>query len=146
MSFGSWLGPAIAACLVLGAVVLWLAGGWTGWRRLAGSYPALPTRGLRILLGRAWFRWTGYGGLVCLHADERHLHFSLWPRLGHPRFSVPWEEIRAERVAHWRWPSLVRFCFARDADVAMKLLGVEADRVVAASRGRLRVEPGAPSA
>lgn len=142
MVTGYGLAAGIAACLALGAAVLWGVGGLTGWRRLAGSYPAMPARpGPSLMLGRAWFRWTGYAGLVRLRADDRHLHFSLWLRLGHPCFSVPWEDIRAERVAHWRWPSLVRFSFAREPGIALRLLGVEGDRVVAASGGRIRLAP-----
>jgi hypothetical protein len=139
MTSGTWLGLGIGACLVLAATVLGI-GRLTGWRQLAGSYPAAPLRsGPSLLLGRAWFRWTGYAGLVRLNADEHHLHFSLWLRLGHPRFSVPWNDIHAEQVPHWRWGSLVRFSFGRTPGIALKLLGVEADRVIAASGGRIRV-------
>lgn len=141
MTPGHWLGVGIVASLVLGAASLWITGRTTGWRRLAGSYPAVPPGdGRRVLLGRVWFRWTGYGNLVWVHADERHLHFSLWLRLGHPRFSVPWQDIHAERIPSRRWRSLVRLSFQRVPGVTLRILGIEADKVVAASGDRIRVE------
>lgn len=136
-----WLFAALGAFIVFGwIVVLLVQGGRTGWRELARTYPAVERgNGQRLLINTARFRRGGYRNLVVLEADASHLHFRLLPRLGHPPFSVPWAEITARADdPWWGWPQ-IRFTFARAPELPMKVHPRIAERIAAASGGRLRV-------
>jgi hypothetical protein len=83
-------------------------------------------------------RWIGYRNLLVMRAGETHLHVKLWPRLGHPPFSVPWEDIRVERrTSIGRLIVVLRF--AREPRVPLSIYPSIAERLAAASGGRLRI-------
>ncbi len=133
-----WVLPAAAGLITIWCLALLTMGVLTGWRQLASCYPALPLRGQRILPGWVGVRWLGYRNLVVLRANETHLHVRLWLRLGHPPFSVPWEDIRAERRATVLRGNVI-LSFAREPRVTIRIYGRIADRLAAASGGRLSV-------
>jgi hypothetical protein len=112
----------------------------SGWQKLARRYPVRDlNRGTRIWIGNIWFRFGGYRNLVYVKADESHLHFRMILRLGHPPFSVPWSDVSAKRILVWGWSKRVQFNFASEPDYPFKMLGVTADRIIDASRGRVRI-------
>lgn len=73
-----------------------------------------------------------------MRAGDRHLHVKMWLRLGHPPFSVPWQDIRAVRRATLGRRNVV-LSFAREPRVTFNIYGSIAERLAAASGGKLRV-------
>lgn len=104
--------------------MLWIFGRVTGWRRLAGRYPATPARdGRRFWCGTLIMGFSNYRGAARLTADTSHLHFSTMAffRPGHPTFSVPWSDVAVARDA-WPWFPLkghpmIRLTLAADPDL-----------------------------
>jgi hypothetical protein len=127
------LGPHHLPFLLLGWImVAWIPilsvfGRVTGWRRLAGRYPATPARdGRRFRCGTLIMGFSNYRGTARLTADVSHLHFSMMAlfRPGHPTFSVPWSDVAVARDA-WPWFPLkghpmIRLTLA--ADPALRIL------------------------
>jgi hypothetical protein len=134
----SWVLPAAVFLIVTWCLALLGMGGLTGWRRLASHYPALPVDGQRILPGWVIVRWIGYRNLLVMRAGETHMHVKVWMRLGHPPFSVPWEDIRVERqTSIGRLTVVLRF--AREPRVSLSIYPLIAKKLAAASGGRLRI-------
>jgi hypothetical protein len=134
----SWVLPAAAVLIAIWCLALLGAGFLTGWRRLASCYPALPFHGQRILPGWVIVRWLGYRNLLVLRANQSHLHVKLWLRLGHPPFSVPWEDIRAQRRSILGRRNVI-LSFAREPRVTFNVYGTIAERLAVASGGKLRI-------
>lgn len=131
-----WLLPAGLVLAVLGIGAM---GHITGWRRLARRYPPRPTRdGPRLWQARIWFGITRYRNLVVLRADPAHLHFSVWLRIGHPPFSVPWEQLSGAYEAHG-FARVLRLRAAAVPEVVVRVSEMAAARLLEASGGRLHV-------
>jgi hypothetical protein len=135
-----WVLPVAAGLVTLWCLALLGFGALTGWRRLASRYPAVPFRGKRILPGWVIVRRLGYRNLIVMRASETHLHVKLWLRLGHPPFSVPWGDVRAERESTLGRRNVV-LSFAREPGVTFNVYGTIAERLAIASSGRLQI-PG----
>jgi hypothetical protein len=136
----SWVLPAAICLVATWCLSLLGMGGLTGWRRLASRYPALPFDGQRILPGWVIVRWIGYRNLMVMRAGKTHLHVKVWLRLGHPPFSVPWDDIRVERRSSIG-RLIVVLRFAREPRVSLSIYPLIAERLAAASDGRLRLPP-----
>lgn len=131
-----WLMPA---CLLLALAGIAAMGWLTGWRRLARCYPCQPAGpGTRLRQARIWFGITRYRNLVVLRTDPTHLHFSVWLRLGHPAFSVPWDQLTAAYETHG-FARVLRLRAAAAPEVRVRVSGMAAARLLDASGGRLRV-------
>ena len=140
-----WLPVMVFALVVIAwAPFLFLTARTSGWRRLAGLYPdrnpgtARSFRCSPILMGIS-----NYRGGARLTPDESHLHVaqSALQRPGHPSFSVPWGDITAS-VDEWPWfpmkgHPMVRLTLAREPDLRVLIPVRDAERIIAASDGRL---------
>lgn len=124
---------------------------WSGWRRLARSYPGRDH-------GRGgWFRaspilmgMTNYRGGARLTPDDSYLHFSmsLLNRLGHPPFSIPWSDITASRD-EWPWlpfkgHPVIRLTIAQHQSLRLLIPLKAGERILASTAGRVQSGEGAP--
>lgn len=158
-------GPVSSAPLFVWILAVWFGLAMVGrftyvwamgrpWRRFARVYPAPPHReGTRFLCGFLKVGRTAYRYTARLTADYFHLHVSttFLVRFGHPSFSVPWSDITLSRK-RIRWGlarfDTIRFTFAAAPDVEFLVRTHIAERVIAASEGRLQSpdeEPVAPA-
>ena len=144
--------PALAIIVgfvFIGRMVLMRVWGrQTGWQQLAQHYPAVaPRTGRRIVIYRPYFRdfcGVPYRG-VQLEAGESHLHFQshvlfdLLTSVGHPPFSVRWADISAQRDTDRLSRKRVRFNFAGVPDVPFTVSPADAERIVDASHGLVKL-------
>jgi len=136
---------AIIAVAIGGWLVIWISVCWLiglPWRRLAQQFPAsddFDGEALRFRTGK--FNWVSYGSCLTLTAGYRYLHLSVFfPfRVGHPRVSIPWAEIRAT-VPSGRRRSWVELGFQNLREVNLFLPARTAEDLVQMSSGRLRIE------
>jgi hypothetical protein len=129
-------------------------GRMSGWHRLAHRYPAVePRTGQRVVVRQPYFRLRYRR--VLLKAGDSHLHFRLHSlfrlppfsvAIGHLPFSVPWADISAESDPHWFVKEQVRFNFAGEPEVPLKVRGADARRIIDASRGRVHLPAEATAA
>jgi hypothetical protein len=143
-----WL-PVMVVGLVLitWAPMLILTARASGWRRLADLYPNRnPGTARSFRCSPVLMRMSNYRGGARLTPDESHLHFAqpALQRPGHPSFSVPWSDISASRD-EWPWfpmkgHPMVRLTLARGPDVRVLIPVRDAERIIAASDGRLLLD------
>ena len=135
--------------LIAGPLFMIATAAWSGWRRLARSYPGQdrgPGRSFRarpILMGL-----TNYRGGAHLTPDDSFLHFSMGPlgRLGHPPFSVPWSDITASRD-EWPWfpfkgHPVIRLTIAKHQSLRLLIPMTAGEKILAVSEGRVQSESG----
>lgn len=131
-----------------------LAGIWSGWRGLAGLYPAREVgRGTSFRSGMMVMGMANYRGGARLTADPLHLRFSMSVMLrpGHPPFSVPWSDVT---LSPDRWPwfplkgtPVTRITLARHRALRILVPPSTGEKILAASEGRLHLsEPFASTA
>jgi hypothetical protein len=144
---------ALACGALLWAPSVILCGMWSGWRRLAGLYPAkTAARGRRVRCGWMIMGLTNYRGGVRVTADDSCVHFSMGPlvRPGHPPFSVPWSDITVTRDG-WPWfpmqgRPVIRFTLARHRALRILVPVSTGETLIEASAGRLQLsEPRVPA-
>jgi hypothetical protein len=128
----------------------WLLGVRSAWKVLSDRYPAVPLReGPRFWCGWLIVGRSRYRNLVRLTAGESHLHASvILPfRPGRPPLSVPWGDILVSRdVFPFPRFAVHRFTFARAPEVRFLVPTGVGEKVIAASRGRLRLPESVGSA
>jgi hypothetical protein len=145
----SFLRRYLLTGVLLWVLVAWgplmvLMGLWSGWRRLAGLYPAQAVgQGSSFASGMMVMGLANYRGGVRLTSDRSYLHFSttMMLRPGHPHFSVPWSEITLSSD-EWPWFPLkglrvIRISLARRRDLRILVPVRTGERLSADSQGRL---------
>ncbi|HEX6643074.1 MAG TPA: hypothetical protein VF037_00235, partial [Gemmatimonadales bacterium] len=137
---------AIGLGLIIGVPATALLARWSGWRRLAESYPDRNAgRGASVRSGQIVLNRSLYKTGVRFTLDDAHLHvaMSMLARPGHRPFSVPWAEVAATRD-EWPWfpfkgEPMVRLTFAAHPDIRMLVRMGVGRRIAEASGGRLDI-------
>jgi hypothetical protein len=129
----------IAAFAVFWMVIVWFISLFSGWSKLADAYPSrIPFDETCWSMQSARFRWgSGYNGILRVCADSQALHISVFVlfRPGNRPFSVPWEDISAQRR-----PFGVELRFYRAEGVPMRISRSLAEHLVQAAQGRLSID------
>ena len=111
-------------------IILWigvcnLIAAASGWRVLAGHYPAISAFDGRKL----WFKsagmrsWMNYSNCITIGANKYGLYLSVLPlfRVGHPPLFFPWTDISTEAVTRRLLPDIVKFNFTKQPEVPVIL-------------------------
>lgn len=146
VSFGDvapWLALGIFGVTFFWCLISFVMSRISGWATLAAAYPAAE-----VLTPHARYTWqsafmngtTRYSAALAVVADAQAVHFSMFPllKIGHAPFSVPWQDIRAERVQR-AFTQDVALTFARASGVSIRITPKLGDRLAAASAGRITV-------
>lgn len=92
--------------------ICWMIGGFSGWRRIAATYPAVEdATGTRFGAETGRVGLSNYKGVLVVHTTPTGMHLSVWTmfRPGHPPLFIPSSAVHNLRRRHYLWLELVAF-------------------------------------